>query len=711
MIAEKLKKYRLNESEYQKISELLGRPPEGLEWALFSALWSEHCSYKSSKIHLRKFKYHNEKTQGQTLDGENAGVVNLGQGERIIFKMESHNHPSFIEPFHGAATGVGGILRDIFTMGARPIALANFLCFGALSAPRMKMLVQGVVDGISHYGNCVGVPMLSGKTQFDSRYNHNILVNAMAVGYLGKNDVMASSKAHLETLSVIYVGAKTGADGVHGASMASESFTSDNESKRPNIQIGDPFLEKLLIEACLEVIQKKLVVAIQDMGAAGLTSSSFEMSAKSGRGFDMDLSLVPLRQDLTPEDILLSESQERMLLLCTDDNKQKIFDVFSRWGLDAVEVGRVLDAPEMKLRWGKELLCEINPSIFTDHAPKYERPFKKWDRFLMPLSEIKNFSDLPKIEWNRDVYDPKSIYERYDQRVGGKTIRSCNQSVGFVRLPESGRGMAIALGCRSQILKVNAALGGFDAAFFPALQMASKGAVPVAMTDCLNFGNPEKLEIMTEFVECVEQLAHMAEVLDAPVISGNVSFYNETRDQSIISTPAIGQVGLTQFKDLAKIPFDDVESLKSSGAFTDLKDLAAICLWSDQVWMNQEHGFFGQFDISKLELHRKELLQAVLQSEPVLTKALGYSDFHDELLKMFGSKNQAVCKEISASWSEAIQKRLEGQNPEFSKNIHSGFSPLYRSIILLPQHMVASVTQIFKASSFVVFTLGSRNGL
>lgn len=703
MIAEKLKKYRISESEHQKITELLGRPPEGLEWALFSALWSEHCSYKSSKVHLRKFSYHNDRTKGQTLDGENAGVVDLGKGERIIFKMESHNHPSFIEPFHGAATGVGGILRDIFTMGARPIALANYLCFGALSAPRMKMLLRGVVDGISHYGNCVGVPMLSGKTQFSEKYNNNILVNAMAVGYLGKNDVIASSKAGNQELLVIYVGAKTGADGVHGASMASESFTSNNESKRPNIQIGDPFLEKLLIEACLEVIQQKLVVAIQDMGAAGLTSSSFEMSAKSGRGFDMDLAQVPLRQELTPEDILLSESQERMLLLCTAENKQKIFDIFSRWGLDAVQIGTVSNDSKIKLRWGQETLCEIEPRLLTDHAPRYERDFQEWKRPLVPMSQVQNLSDLPKVVWETESYDPVSIYEQYDQRVGGKTVRGCDQSVGFVRLPETGRGLAVALGCRSQILKLNAQLGGFDAAYFPAFQMASKGAYPVAMTDCLNFGNPEKVEIMTEFVECISQIAKMAEVLDAPVISGNVSFYNETQNQNIISTPAVGQVGLSDFTDLSEIPFDDVETLKTQKAKTDFSQMSLVCLWSDEVWKNEQYGFFGQLNVERLNAQRNDLKKAILDHKPGLSKALGFGTLQEELEKIL-QKTSASSK-VSSEWGGSLRQKLQQLSPKLSAADAGCFEPLYRVVVLVENSKVKDFQKSTGSFSSVVVPL------
>ncbi|MBX3035137.1 MAG: phosphoribosylformylglycinamidine synthase subunit PurL, partial [Bdellovibrionaceae bacterium] len=376
-IRAKAQHYRLNAAEYELITKLLGHPPQGIEWALFSALWSEHCSYKSSKVHLRKFAYRNSKVLES--EGENAGVIDLGEGEKIAFKMESHNHPSFIEPYQGAATGVGGILRDIFTMGARPIGLADYLCFGQPRAPRMKSLVDGVVAGISGYGNCVGVPTVTGQTEFDPAYDNNILVNAMAVGLFQKGDPMALSKAAGPGNWVVYVGAKTGKDGVHGASMASESFDENSDAKKPNVQIGDPFYEKLLIEACLEILKENLVVAMQDMGAAGLTSSSFEMSSKGGVGMTMNLDQVPLRDaSLTPEEILLSESQERMLLVCEPKKFEAIRKIMTKWGLEATHIGQIETQRRVILRWKNETLCDIDPDLLVENAPKYERPFKAW---------------------------------------------------------------------------------------------------------------------------------------------------------------------------------------------------------------------------------------------------------------------------------------------------------------------------------------------
>lgn len=560
-IERKAKHYRMNAGEYKLMCDLLGRAPKDIEWPLFSALWSEHCSYKSSKIHLRKFAYRNASVL--EAEGENAGVVDLGQGERVAFKMESHNHPSFIEPYQGAATGVGGILRDIFTMGARPIALADYLCFGQPKAERMKTLVNGVVHGISGYGNCVGVPTVSGRTEFDAAYDNNILVNAMAVGLFREGDPMALSKAKGPGNWVVYVGAKTGKDGVHGASMASESFDEKSEAKRPNVQIGDPFYEKLLIEACLEILQKNLVVAMQDMGAAGLTSSSFEMSSKGGVGMRMDLDQVPLRDSsVTPEEILLSESQERMLLVCEPKKFDEIKAVFSRWGLEATKIGEILTDRKVVLTWKGETLTEIDPDLLVENAPRYERAFNAWapkrkkaDPVPAAFKKTPVEELLPKMLSDVRLGSKEFVYRQYDQRVGLRTARDARQGIAFMRLPDSGRGLAVGVGCRPSLMRLDAQVGAFEAAFGPALQMAAKGARALAITDCLNFGNPEKVDIMSEFVASVDALAEAARQLDAPVISGNVSFYNETLGKNIPPTPATGLVGLRA--DVKDIPWDE----------------------------------------------------------------------------------------------------------------------------------------------------------
>jgi phosphoribosylformylglycinamidine synthase len=543
----KLKLYRLSPNEYAEVEKLLGRPPQGIEWALFSALWSEHCSYKSSRTHLKKFFSKSKRVlQGF---GENAGVIDLGLGEKVAFKMESHNHPSFIEPYQGAATGVGGILRDIFTMGARPIALGNFLCFGDPSADRMSTLVDGVVRGISGYGNCVGVPTVTGQTEFHSSYDKNILVNAFALGLFEEGDPIVTSAVKGLGNWVVYVGAKTGRDGVHGASMASESFAKDSASKRPTVQIGDPFFEKLLIESCIEVMQADLVVSIQDMGAAGLTSSSFEMAGKGRVGLNIQLDQVPLRDPtMSPEDILLSESQERMLLICEPAKFAALQAVFIKWGLDAVKIGEVTKGPEVELHWHGERLVAIDPLLLTDHAPIYERPFLPWTdkNRVEKLPVITSLSFQPELMRALTSVEGGSrdwIYEQYDQRVGGKTARDASESVAVLRL-NTDRALGIVLGCRPQIMRMDARLGALDAVFYPAVELACKGFEPLAVTDCLNFGNPERTEIMSEFVASVEGISRACESLDTPVISGNVSFYNETLGQNITSTPAIGMVGL-----------------------------------------------------------------------------------------------------------------------------------------------------------------------
>ena len=549
-LEKKLKTYRLTVDEFEKIKILLKREPQGIEWALFSALWSEHCSYKSSKNHLKKFSFRNGSTP--SMDGENAGVVDLGYGEKIAFKMESHNHPSFIEPVQGSATGVGGILRDIFTMGARPIMTADYLCFGELTAERMPYLMKGVAHGISSYGNCVGVPTVSGQTNIHPKYNKNILVNALNIGYFAPGQKMALSKASGPGNLIVYVGAKTGRDGVHGASMASASFDEDSESKKPNVQIGDPFYEKLLIEACLEVLAKDLVVAMQDMGAAGLTSSSFEMSSRGQVGFDLDLKKVPLRDpSMSAEDILLSESQERMLLICKPEKWDELQRTFQKWNLDSAILGKVQTGRKIKLTWGVETLTEIDPDLIIEEAPRYDRPFDAW----IPKNKVVKLpaSNLAEKDFNSQIQQSLNsmklnrfswIYNQFDQRVGARTAKACESSVAFCKLDYSARGLSVAVGCRPEVMEMDARLGALDAIYYPAFQMALKGADILAVTDCLNFGNPQKKEIMTEFVTSVDALVEASEKMNAPVISGNVSFYNETLTENIISTPATGVVGI-----------------------------------------------------------------------------------------------------------------------------------------------------------------------
>lgn len=672
----KLKRYRLSESELALAEKTLGRPLREIEWALYSALWSEHCSYKSSKVHLKKF--------GATLSqdvktgsGENAGVVDLGQGEQVVFKMESHNHPSFIEPYQGAATGVGGILRDIFTMGARPIASANYLCFGEPTAPRMKSLVDGVVRGIAGYGNSVGVPTVTGQTQFDSSYNQNILVNAMSVGLLLEGEPLALSTPKVPGELVVYVGAQTGKDGVHGAAMASESFDENSEAKKPNVQIGDPFFEKLLIESCLEVIKKGLVQAIQDMGAAGLTSSSFEMSSKAGLGFDLNLDLVPLRDPtMGPEEILLSESQERMLLVCKPGDLKAIQTVFDRWGLSAVQIGVVRDRKEMILRWKGEVLTEIDPNDIVDRAPVYQRSYDSWGFPRRKEASKDKVTKLAELFQNRlasAVWSNRHhIYRQYDQRVGGKTVCGAENDLAVLRLPASGRGLLINVGCRSEWMKRDAAIGATDAVIYPALQMAVKGGRAVAVTDCLNFGNPEKPGIMSEFVASVEAITDIAIQLRAPVVSGNVSFYNETLGQGITSTPAVGLVGIREtIENLPKDHFVEVGS---------------VLLGFRLNFVRAEEGLAWSGQTERKDWREKlEAVRALASREEVLSsQVVGAGGLAWALAKMSTPK-------IGYRWASA-----EDALGDY----------LYQGVFELPSAFAKEFIQEFKALGFEAFELG-----
>lgn len=632
-LTEKLKHYRISQGEYERISGLLGRPMQGLEWALFSALWSEHCSYKSSKVHLRKFSYRNSTTRDDS--DENAGVVDIGLGEKIVFKMESHNHPSFIEPYQGAATGVGGILRDIFTMGARPIALADYLCFGDENAPRMKALVKGVVSGISGYGNCVGVPTITGYTEYDESYNKNILVNAMAVGLLEGQMNLASSKAQGVGNLVVYVGAKTGKDGVHGAAMASESFDQDIDSKKPNIQIGDPFLEKLLIESCLEVLSKNLVVCMQDMGAAGLTSSTFEMASKGHVGMDLHLDKVPQRDSsITPEEILLSESQERMVLVCEPKNLSSIQAVFKKWDLDAAVIGTITNTNKMKLFWKGDVLTEIDPTLITESAPRYERPFAEYQSkhkkpSVVAVSNQNSKQLLDTLKQNSFYKNKNWIFEQYDQRVGTRTVKDASHTVSVVRL-NSQRDLAISVGCRPAFMRMDTRIGAIDAIVYPALQQAIKGFKPIAITDCLNFANPERVEVMTDFVQTCDLYANMARELDAPIISGNVSFYNETEGKGIPPTPAIGLVGLKENDEtIPDCIFTedalDVYLVQMSGVISYAKTAEVL---------KKEASFSGDLAVSYLCDLVSAMRQFVVKAKPNVSRVVGQGGLALTLDKM-----------------------------------------------------------------------------
>ena len=546
-LAQRLLKYRLSESDYHRLKKSLGHEPLDIELALASALWNEHCSYRSSKIHLKKFQFPTNKYTSSL--GENAGVVDLGQGEKVAFKMESHNHPSHITPYHGAATGVGGILRDVFAMNARPIALANYLCFGSPESSKAQERVNGVIRGIGGYGNCIGTPTLTGHTEFSDSYDGNILVNAMALGFLGSNTKVMSAKARGEGNYVVYGGARTGRDGILGASMASESFQ-DDQDNRPTVQIGDPFYGKQLMEATLSAMEQNLILACQDMGAAGLTCSSFEMAEKGEVGLKLHLDKVPLRDSsLKPEDILLSESQERMLFICEPAQWPSCKKLFDKYDLELVILGEILEDKKIELYWQDKELVTVYPEQWA--PPLENRPYIKPEP--APRTHPKNFKTeypikdtLLAILKNPQGRSREFVYRQYDQRVGARTVRDSSFPIAIVRLDETDRELAFTTGCRPHLMRVDVREGAKDGVFYPALQLALKGFTPWAVTDCLNFGNPEKQRIMGEFVLSVESITSACKALDTPVISGNVSFYNESQGRNITPTPAIAMIGLKE---------------------------------------------------------------------------------------------------------------------------------------------------------------------
>ncbi len=552
--------HNLSEQEYSRIRKILGREPNLVELGIFSAMWSEHCSYKSSRVHLKKFPTTGPRViQGP---GENAGIVDIGDGLAAAFKMESHNHPSFIEPYQGAATGVGGILRDIFTMGARPIASLNSLRFGSLSAPRMRHLVDGVVRGIAGYGNCMGIPTVGGETTFHPGYNGNILVNVMNVGIVRKDRIFLG-RAEGPGNPVVYVGSRTGRDGIHGATMASEEFLGDEtKQKKPTVQVGDPFTEKLLMEACLELFATDAVVGIQDMGAAGLTSSAFEMAGRAGSGIEIDLSKVPVREaGMTPYEIMLSESQERMLLVARPDRLGRVFEIFRKWDLEAEEIGRVTDSGRVVLFFEGKIVADLPAEPLSREAPLYDRPraapaphpAPSWPRDPEPS----DYGDcLRRILASPNVSEKSWIWTQYDHMVGTNTVERPGGDAAVVRI----KGTTKALALKSDVNPFFCALDPYRGAALAvaeaARSIACVGARPLAITDCLNFGNPEKPEVMGQFEAAVRGIADACRALEIPVVSGNVSFYNETDGRAIPPTPTIGMVGLLEdVENRARMPF------------------------------------------------------------------------------------------------------------------------------------------------------------
>ena len=560
MTAELIAQHQLTPSEYEKIVSILGREPNLTELGIFSVMWSEHCSYKSSRVHLKKLP-----TRGKLVvqgPGENAGIIDIGGGYVIAFKIESHNHPSFIEPFQGAATGVGGILRDIFTMGARPIAVLDSLRFGRLDHPktgaRNQRILKGVVGGIAHYGNCFGVPTVGGECIFEECYDGNPLVNVFALGVCRKEDVFYAKAAGIGN-PVIYVGARTGRDGIHGASMASAEFTEESKQKRPNVQVGDPFMEKLLLEACLEAMQTGAIVGIQDMGAAGLTCSTCEMGSRGGVGIEIELDRVPQRETgMSPYDLMLSESQERMLLVAEKGREEEVYRVFRKWGLEAAEIGVVTGDGKLRVRQHGKVVAEIPNRELADEAPLYHRPYTQPPRrpeapenphWIAPQEALPTLIAAP------DIASKRWIWEQYDYQVRTNTIAGPGAEAAIVRIKETGNSVAISLDGNGRYSYLNPREGAKLAVAECCRNLATVGALPVAATNNLNFGNPERPEIMAQLVEAIEGMSEACRFFDTPITGGNVSLYNETLGEGIYPTPVMGIVGTLPTAEPVRIPF------------------------------------------------------------------------------------------------------------------------------------------------------------
>jgi phosphoribosylformylglycinamidine synthase len=599
----------VTQDEYQKIVDLLGREPSPTELGVFEVMWSEHCSYKSSRIHLRKLPTHGKYVlQGP---GENAGIIRIGQGPDgkqwvVAFKIESHNHPSYIEPFQGAATGVGGILRDIFTMGARPIAVMDSLRFGPPTSAHNLRILNGVVEGIAHYGNCFGVPTVGGETIFEDCYAANPLVNVFALGVCKEEEIFYAKASGIGN-PVIYVGAKTGRDGIHGASMASAEFTEESKQKRPNVQVGDPFLEKLLLEACIEAMKTGAIVAIQDMGAAGLTSSSCEMGSRGGVGIDIDLDLVPQREPgMTAYEMLLSESQERMLLVAEKGREHEVFHVFKKWGLDAVTIGIVTDDGKLRIRHHGRVEAEIPNRALADEAPRYDRPHNVKPYRTAPLEppaagipESKDLSaDLLKLVGSPDLCSKRWIWEQYDYLVRSNTLAGPGSDAAIVRIKETDQSIAMSLDGNGRYCYLDPREGAKLAVAECCRNLATVGALPVAATNNLNFGNPERPEIMAQLVEAIEGIAEACTHFEAPITGGNVSLYNETLGEGIYPTPVLGIVGLMKTAKPVPTEFQsEGATVFLLGGFRETNDVEFGSSQYAKVILNQLWGLPPKLDM------------------------------------------------------------------------------------------------------------------
>lgn len=555
----------LNDEEFAMVEKILGRLPNYTELGLFSVMWSEHCSYKNSKPVLRKFPTKGERVlQGP---GEGAGIVDIGDQQAVVFKIESHNHPSAIEPYQGAATGVGGIIRDVFSMGARPIAILDSLRFGELTTPRMKYLFEEIVHGIAGYGNCIGIPTVGGEIQFDPSYEGNPLVNAMCVGLINHEDIKKGQAKGVGN-TVIYVGASTGRDGIHGATFASEELSEASEAKRPAVQVGDPFMEKLLLEACLEIIKSDALVGIQDMGAAGLTSSSSEMASKAGSGIEMNLDLVPQRETgMTAYEMMLSESQERMLLVVQKGREQEIINICHKYGLEATSIGKVTDDKKLRLYHKGEVVADVPVDALAEDAPVYHKPSKEpayYGEFQSMSPYVPTVTDyketLVQLLSQPTIASKEYVYDQYDYMVRTNTVVAPGSDAAVLRIRGTRKALAMTTDCNSRYLYLDPEVGGKIAVSEAARNIVCSGGEPLAITDCLNFGNPEKPEIFWQLEKATDGMSAACEALNAPVIGGNVSLYNETNGEAIYPTPVVGMVGLIE--DLEHIT---TQSFKQAG--------------------------------------------------------------------------------------------------------------------------------------------------
>ncbi|WLD93734.1 phosphoribosylformylglycinamidine synthase subunit PurL [Alkalihalobacillus sp. AL-G] len=662
----------LNDEEFAMVESILGRLPNYTETGLFSVMWSEHCSYKNSKPVLRKFPVDGPCVlQGP---GEGAGIVDIGDEQAVVFKIESHNHPSAIEPYQGAATGVGGIIRDVFSMGARPVALLNSLRFGELTSDRVKYLFEEVVAGIAGYGNCIGIPTVGGEVQFDKSYDGNPLVNAMCVGLIEHKDIQKGQAKGIGN-SVMYVGARTGRDGIHGATFASEELNDASDEKRPAVQVGDPFMEKLLLEACLELVQCDALVGIQDMGAAGLTSSSSEMASKSGTGIEMNLDLVPQREtNMTPYEMMLSESQERMLIVVEKGRENEIEAIVEKWGLDAITIGEVIEEKVLRLTHKGEVVSNVPVDALAEEAPVYNKPSTVpayYEQFQQQASYVPNVVDykdtLLKLLAQPTIASKSWVFDQYDHMVRTSTVVSPGSDAAVVRIRGTRKALAMTTDCNSRYLYLDPEVGGKIAVAEAARNIVCSGGEPLAITDCLNFGNPEKPEIFWQLEKAVEGMSDACRTLSTPVISGNVSLYNETNGEAVYPTPVVGMVGLVH-----DIDHVTTQSFKEAGDVIYMIGETKPEFSGSELQKLLEGSISGkapELDLEKELAYQSQLLKAiqagVVQSaHDIAEGGLAVAAAESMIDTKLGASFTVSGDELAALFSESQSRFLVSVNPE-----------------------------------------------